>query len=378
MTDRPAKQAYIDAGWLEHENKTLFANAWTFVGTVHDFRQAGDYRTATCGNAPVCVVRDKQGALQALHNVCRHRGAELLEGANGNCGGTITCPYHRWSYAHDGSLRGVPNKAECFPGLDRSDLGLFPASIGVFKDLVFANPDANADFDLWIEPLRGREWPHDLSAADIGEATPLTYDLKCNWKVFIENSLDGYHLAYLHENTLGGPLPGLNEWQPAGQHMVWHATENGVRHRLSKKLRDEAGDVGIVESASRPGYGGVYYLFPATLVVPTPYGISVSALQPTAARRCRMTVRHWVGPWQSKDERTYVPGYDSSTGIISSDNWKVHPLQTGDFQTEDIWICEKVQRGLESPAYVHGPLSAGAGAEDAIAWFHSALRRHVT
>ena len=90
-----------------------------------------------------------------------------------------------------------------------------------------------------------------------------------------------------------------------------------------------------------------------------------------------MHVRHWVGPWQSKDERKYIAGYDKATNIISSDNWTQHPLETGDFQTEDVWICEKVQKGLESPAYSHGPLSEGPGAEDSLRWFHEILSRYV-
>ena len=157
--------------------------------------------------------------------------------------------------------------------------------------------------------------------------------------------------------------------------MIWYATEDGIRHRLPQKIRDEAGSTGTIESASTPGYGGVYYLFPSTLVVPTPYGMSVSALQPVSAGRCRMHVRQWVGPWQSTDERAYIPGYDKASGIISSEHWTKPPLETGDFQTEDVWICEKVQRGLESPAYRHGPLSQGAGAEDPIRWFHETLAR---
>lgn len=86
-----------------------------------------------------------------------------------------------------------------------------------------------------------------------------------------------------------------------------------------------------------------------------------------------MTVRLWVGLWQSKDPRKGIPGYDKSTGIISSDHWKKHPLETGDFQTEDVWICERVQRGLESPAYEAGPLAKGTGAEDPVAWFRSSI-----
>ena len=377
MTSRPPKEAYTEDSWFEYEKKAVFGRAWTFAGTVHDFTEAGDFRVVTSGAASLAVVRDKDGDLNAVHNICRHRGAELLDGESGNCGGTMVCPYHRWTYGLDGTLRGVPNRQECFPDLDRSALGLHPAAIGTFKDLVFVNPDPQADFASWLGPLEGREWPHDLAASDVKEAVPLVYDMKCDWKVYVENALDGYHLAYLHENTLGGPLPSLNEWERAGDAMIWYATEDGVRHRLPKKIRDEAGRVGVIESAATPGYGGVYFMFPNTLVVPTPYGISVSRVQPTGAGRCRMLVRHWVGPWQSKDERSYIPGFDKSSGVISSDNWTKHPLETGDFQTEDVWICEKVQRGLESPAYVHGPLSAGAVGEDSLRWFHDTWNRQT-
>ena len=370
MSTRFPKDAYTSANWFETERRAVFGHAWTFVGALQDFAEAGDFRTVTCGANRLFVVRDKEGRLKAFHNICRHRGAELLDGQTGNCGGALVCPYHRWTYGLDGALRGVPNRQECFPDLDRSGLGLLSAAVGVFKDLIFVNPDADADFETWIAPLAGKQWPHDLTASDIKSAVPLVYDMKCDWKVYVENAIDGYHLAYLHENTLGGPLSGQNEWEQAGEHMIWYATEEGIRHRLPQKIRDESGKI---ESASTAGYGGVYYLFPSTLIVPTPYGLSVSSLQPVSTGRCRMRVRQWVGPWQSTDERAYIPGYDKSTGVISSDNWTKPPLEIGDFQTEDVWICEKVQRGMTSPAYVHGPLSQGPGAEDPIRWFHETL-----
>ncbi len=373
MDSRPPKEAYLDPDWFIRERAAIFERSWAFVGAIHDFQEAGDYRVTHCGKAQIAVVQNRDGELTAAHNVCRHRGAELLDGPDGNCGSVMVCPYHRWTYGLDGALRGVPNMAECFPDLDKSKLGLKPAALGVFKDLVFVNPDPEASFGDWIAPLAGKEWPHDLSASDMKEAASLVYDMECDWKVYVENAIDGYHLAYLHENTLGGPTPGENEWELAGEHMIWHATEEGVRHRLPKKIRDEAGSTGLIESASQPGYGGVYFLFPATIIVPTPYGLSVSSLQPIAAGRCRMMVRHWVGPWQSTDDRKYIPGYDRASGVISSQNWTKHPLETGDFQTEDVWICEKVQRGLASPSYVHGPLSQGIGAEDPLRWFHQAL-----
>lgn len=130
--------------WFEHERKAIFERSWTFAGTTHDFQETGDYRIVSCGHAQIIVVMDKSAELRAMHNVCRHRGAELLDGPSGNCGGTMVCPYHRWTYGLDGALRGVPNMAECFPDLDRSKLGLNPAALGVFNDFVFVNPDANA------------------------------------------------------------------------------------------------------------------------------------------------------------------------------------------------------------------------------------------
>ncbi|MEM7135794.1 MAG: aromatic ring-hydroxylating dioxygenase subunit alpha [Myxococcota bacterium] len=375
MTQRPPKEAYTETDWFKHEQRTLFENAWIAAATVHDFKERGDYRTVSVGKARISVVRDLQGRLRAFHDVCRHRGAELFDAQRGNCGNTIVCPYHRWTYALDGSLRGVPSKSDCFPELRQADLGLKRAAIGVFKDLVFVNPDPAADFDQWITPLIGKEWPHDIAAPDVRESAPLTYDMKCNWKIYVENILDGYHFAHLHERTLGGPLATHNTWERAGDHMLWYSSEDGTRHRLPLQFRKGVGRLGIIKSAARPGYPGVCFLFPATVLLLTPYGLSLSTLHPVAPGRCRLSSRQWVGPWQSTDLRRFVPGYDKKTNTVSSDLWKKHPLETGDFQTEDVWACEKVQRGMESPAYEHGPLSIGSGAEDAIRVFHRMLAR---
>ncbi|MEM9727569.1 MAG: aromatic ring-hydroxylating dioxygenase subunit alpha [Myxococcota bacterium] len=375
MTHRPPREAYTDTAWFAHEQRTLFQNAWVAAATIHDFKQKGDYRTVSCGKSRIAVVRDGHGTLRAFHDMCRHRGAEILDGNRGNCGGAMVCPYHRWTYGLDGSLRGVPSRSECFPGLRQSELGLKPAALGIFKDLVFVNPNPNANFDDWITPLLGKEWPHDIAAPDVRESAPLVYDMKCNWKIYVENILDGYHFAHLHERTLGGPHATLNAWERAGEHMLWYSTEGETRHRLPLRFRTKASRVGVIKSAATPCYPGVCYLFPATVLLITPHGLSLSTLQPVAPDRCRMHSRQWVGPWQSTDLRRFVPGYDKKTNTVSSDRWKKHPLDTGDFQTEDVWACEKVQRGMESPAYEHGPLSRGAGAEDGIRVFHGMLAR---
>ncbi|MEM7327505.1 MAG: aromatic ring-hydroxylating dioxygenase subunit alpha [Pseudomonadota bacterium] len=377
MTSLP-RAAYTSADWQKREREELFASAWQFAGTVQDFEATGDFRTVQAGAFPLAIVKSKDGSLQAHHNVCRHRGATLLEDEMGNTGSSLVCPYHRWTYGLDGRLRGAPDLASCFPDLDRTGLGLKPASVGVYKDLVFVNPNPDADFSAWIRPIEPSAWPHEISSKELREAAPLIYDMKCDWKVFVENAIDGYHLAYLHEHTLGGPIPSENVWERRGDHLVWYATDDGAaKHRIPGLIREQTKSLPRLKHIAGTEYGGVYLLFPSTLIVPTPFGFSVSSMQATAPGRCRMTVRHWVGPWQSKDPRKGISGYDKSSGVISSDHWKKHPLETGDFQTEDVWICERVQLGLESPAYEAGPLAQGAGAEDPVAWFRRSLLQRM-
>ena len=130
--------AYTSADWFARERTELFGRTWTMAGMESDLRQSGDLVALTTGAYPLAVLRDGSGMLRGFHNLCRHRGTELLEGS-GNAGATVVCPYHRWTYGLDGALRGVPDRAACFPDLDRDALGLRPAAVGVWQGVVFVN-----------------------------------------------------------------------------------------------------------------------------------------------------------------------------------------------------------------------------------------------
>ena len=116
-----------------------------------ELSDGGDYVTLRYMDHPLFVVRDQEGSLNAYHNVCRHRGCEVLEG-KGNTKTTIMCPYHRWTYQLDGELRGVPNEGECFENLPREELSLHRASVGVCGHGYSLTPSANPkeDFSSWI------------------------------------------------------------------------------------------------------------------------------------------------------------------------------------------------------------------------------------
>ena len=162
---RLPREAYISEEWLAREKKELFSRTWTFAGTVMDFLNPGDFRTVKAGDHTLFVVKGSDDILRGFHNVCRHRGTELVEDC-GNAGRTIICPYHNWVYNLDGRLRGVPAQAECFPELDKKSTALFGAAVGIFRNLVFVHPDAEPDvpFKTWIDELESVAWPHDLGS----------------------------------------------------------------------------------------------------------------------------------------------------------------------------------------------------------------------
>lgn len=370
------REAYTSHDWYEREQRDLFGRTWAFAGTVHDLPNPGDYRTVQAGPYSMIVLRDTNGDLQGFHNICRHRGTELLEDC-GNVGRSIVCPYHNWVYNLDGDLRGVPAQSACFPDLDKSQNALMKAAVGVFRDLVFVHPEAQPDesFDVWVDQLDSVPWPHDLGPGGLVESSDeFVYEMACNWKVFGENALDGYHLAYLHKNTLGGPTHDKNLWEAFGRHLVWWSTEReGVKHRIPQFVEDaaKAWPPTRAHDAQLVGYGGVYLLFPTTLLTPNPWGFSVSIMEPVGPGVTLLRIRNWApkGLMSYKVSPKDAPGYDPETKRIKSANWTVHPLETGDFQTEDVWVCEKMQRALISPRHKVSHLAQGAGGEAGISYF---------
>lgn len=376
-------EAYVGANWFKRELRELFGKSWTFAGLSSDLKQSGDYLTVAAGNCPLFVVRGLDGRLRAFHNICRHRGTELLEGS-GQLGRRITCPYHHWTYSLDGKLSAVPMQKQCFPDLDRNDYSLHSASLGEFKGMLLVHPDPDANFIEWLGGLEDVAWPHEFSR--LCESPEMTYEIQCNWKVFYENAIDGYHLQYLHRNSLGGPRADRNEWEVHGNHLVWYSTETGLRkclpEALSKTIKQWGGP--IIEEARSQEYGGVYMLFPGTIITADPTEISVSRLIPVSSGLCHLKVRTWrscesasshYGPSDNFED---LPGFDIDTGLFRLDSLDDHPTRTEDFQWEDIWICEKLQRSMNSPTFSFGPLASGSGAEAPIEFFQQMILNNLS
>ena len=187
--------AFTSRTIFDIEQRAIFAKSWIHVCDLRDVPKAGDYFTTTIGKTPIIVLRDKAGELRAFLNACRHRGAQLLEG-KGACDKQIKCPYHAWSYGLDGKLLGVPYREEF--DCDASQMGLVPVRVGAVGPLVFACIDPTApSLDAWVGQLP--QAIRDAGADTWDFAWELTYELDANWKIFVENANDGYHVQFVHD-----------------------------------------------------------------------------------------------------------------------------------------------------------------------------------
>jgi len=366
--------AYYSEHWHQREQAELFSRAWTLAGMLSDFTRPGDYRTVQVGHCPLVVLRDQQGELVAFHNICRHRGMELLEGA-GNTAQGIRCPYHYWHYGLDGSLRGMPRDKELFPGLERASRSLSPASVGVVDQMVFVNPQARPEesFEDWLASAGKTLWPHNLD--NLAEIRPTRYEIGCNWKVFVENAIDAYHLSYLHAATLAGPDALDMDWIAAGRHWIFIAQGADTEQRTDSNVPL------IPEFDAKGGGPLVWWFFPNVGVLATSVFWSVFVVVPKDAECCWVDVRTWISaePGAEKAFRQLFPGTGKQPpngGSVVLGDLDGHAMDSGDFMIEDMWVCEKIQRNLRSPAYHVDRLAHNA--ESSMTFFQRNLLDFVT
>jgi phenylpropionate dioxygenase-like ring-hydroxylating dioxygenase large terminal subunit len=200
--DSPMLQPYevYDQDLFDLEMIRVFGRAWVWLGDTQDLREPGDYVTGHIGAQAVLVIRQGDGSLRGFLNNCRHRASGLTFEPAGHCGRTITCPYHNWSYAIDGRLVGVPDEPRMYPGgLDKEQFGLVPIRVEeAWGTLVFGClSHRTPPFREWLGPTAERydryrferfhRYHRELDA---------TYAI--NWKAFVENSNDDYHVRFVH------------------------------------------------------------------------------------------------------------------------------------------------------------------------------------
>jgi phenylpropionate dioxygenase-like ring-hydroxylating dioxygenase large terminal subunit/AcrR family transcriptional regulator len=190
--------AYYDPELLELEKETIFRRNWLLIGHVNDIPNARDYLTLDAVGERALVVRDNNNQIQGFHNVCRHRGAKLLESSSGNCAHALTCPFHGWTYQLDGQLIGVPAE-NTFTNLEKSASGLVPLDLEIWMGFIFIRFDGDGpSLAKMMEPVAKEIEAYNLEQMLPLENTRLDELRPYNWKTFHDIDNEGYHVPIGH------------------------------------------------------------------------------------------------------------------------------------------------------------------------------------
>ena len=320
---------YTDPALYAAEQQGVLAKTWQFAGHASQLQNPGDYFTFEIAGENLFAILGRDGETRAFYNVCQHRAHQLVEGT-GSCR-VIVCPYHAWTYEHDGRLRAGPN-LKAVEGFDRGEIRLTEARIEYFCGFLFANLDPDA------KPMS--DWYPNVAAElrefvpQIDELAPLEWvevPEACNWKVSVENYSECYHCSLNHKTFSTGVIkPETYDIQPHG-YCLRHTTEcQGM----------EAMTYPVDLSIPHAGDYSSWFLWPMFSFQVYPGNV--------------LNTYHWVptGP----ETVTLYRGWFTEGGAESD---VVRGLAVQDRQTtvaEDIGLIESVQKGLGSRGYRPGPL----------------------
>jgi choline monooxygenase len=319
---------YLEPAMHEAERERVFGNTWQAVGRLDQLSSPGSFFTLDLAGDPIVVVRDEQGEMRAFYNVCRHKGARVACEDQG-CATRFRCRYHGWTYDLAGRLRGTPE----FDGVAefrREDNGLPQIAVGTWAGLVWVHAGQSpAPLDEWVQPLARKGF--DKLLAPFQFVGRREYRLACNWKVYVDNYLDGgYHVNTIH--------PGL----ASALDYTHYRTEidEHVSFQISP-LSSRKGDTAV--TSVRTGDMAYYaWVFPNLMLNYYEGVLDTNLVQPDGPGACRVIFDYYFTRTEGEGARQFM---DESMAV------------THQVQVEDGDICEEVQRGLASRSYDTGRFS---------------------
>jgi choline monooxygenase len=323
---------YTDPRWFGIDTSAVLRPGWQLIGHVGDLAASGDHIVADICGASVIVVRQPDGGLKGFHNVCRHRAGPLARCA-GRGATRLRCLYHGWSYGLDGALRAAP-EMDGAEGFDIAGIALAPVHVRVFQGLVFASLAENpVDFEDLTAGIADRIAPIDMAGMRFHRR--IVYDVAADWKTYIDNYLEGYHIPHVHP----GLLPSLDYGEYHSELATWHS----LQHTPVKPGSDAYGEGPMFH----------YFVWPNTMLNILPGRLQSNRVIADGPGRCRVEFDYYYTP-----ENAHRADADIAfTDIV---------------QAEDAMIGAEVQRGLASGAYVPGRLCPR---REAGVWhFHNLLR----
>ena len=317
---------YVDPRVHALERRSVFGG-WQMVGRCDQVAEPGQYFTAEVAGEPIVVVRGRDGTLRGFFNVCRHHAAVVMTEPEGRAS-AMRCPYHGWTYSLEGELKGTPD----FDGVcnfDRGQHGLVPVRLETWGPFVFVHLNESAtSLEEFLGDLVDRVQPLGIDRMRFVERRTYTFD--SNWKVFVDNYLDGgYHIPFLHK--------GLHSVLDYAEYRI----ENGARYCLQRSpVHDSGRDAQT--AAVRKGKEALYYwLYPNFMLNWYEGVMDTNLVLPLGVDRTIVVFEFYFAE---------VEGSAAERNRAS--------IEVGErIQAEDTGICASVQKGLGSRAYRAGRLS---------------------
>ena len=320
---------YTDKRIYDLELQSVFARSWQFAGRLDQLTSPGQYVTTEIAREPIVVVRGNDEKLRGFFNVCRHHAAAVMTEPAGTAH-HLRCPYHGWTYSLEGELKGTPD----FSGVchfDRSENSLLPVDIDVWEKWAFVKVENGASHG--IEDFLGADLTDQIKGLGLDKLHWMErrhYTFNCNWKVFVDNYLDGgYHVPYLHK--------GLDSVLDYSKYTI----ENGEHFCLQSSPMVQEGaeaQTGAVRQGDRALY---YWIYPNLMINWYDGAMDTNLVVPLAVDRTEVIFDF------------YFPEVSEA-----SSEYNRASIEVGQrIQDEDEAICKSVQSGLSSRAYQAGRLS---------------------
>jgi choline monooxygenase len=319
---------YTDARVADLELQNVFARTWQAIGRADQVEKPGQYVTATVAGEPIVAVRGSDNQLRAFFNVCRHHAMCVMNEPAGHTQ-HLRCPYHGWTYSLEGELRGI-TEFEGVRNFDRTQNGLVPVRVAVWEQFVFVNLDPQAaPLEVFLGELVTRARQLGLSQLKFLERR--SYTLGCNWKVYVDNYLDGgYHVPHMHK--------GLNSVLDYTNYTVENLARCSVQS--SPVAIDNSSEA--TAAATRKGDRAFYFWqYPNFMLNWYEGYLDTNLVLPLDPGRCEVIFDFYFGDVSAAAEEYNRKSIEVSERV----------------QQEDIVICDGVQRGLNSRAYHAGRLS---------------------
>jgi choline monooxygenase len=338
---------YFDTRIAQLERDSVFAGNWQAIGRLDQVREPGQFFTIDVNQEPLLIARGEDGKLRAFYNVCRHHAAAVEPQASG-CAKQFRCPYHGWTYGNDGALKGMV-EFEGVRNFDRKDNGLVPVRLDVWENFIFVNLDGKAaplaDFlgkvPSLAAPLKLAEKLHYFDRR--------IYTLNCNWKVYVDNYLDGgYHVPHAHKG-----LSSVVEYTK-------YAIENFERSCLQSSPLDSSGALESAVASTRQGHAFYLWIYPNFMINAYSGVMDTNLVLPLGVDKCAVIFDYYFADISSAAAQHHGESIAVSEKV----------------QDEDMAICDSVQRGLASRAYVAGRLSVRREAGEHL--FHRLLHKDMT